>query len=262
MALLAPVVLTAYSFPDGSIEGSAVVRVASARGDSRRGAPTPDREDRDYDRENARRAARQQSRFIRHNELTRLLTFTNGSPDGFTSQRETLDTFAGWLKHNRHLLGDTPVAVVAEQGGKGGRWHLHAAIRSGYRLDYNGIRNSWTRYLDRHGWHSAAPSGLHRFNAGDDTGKHSQGFSSARACALYMAKYLTKSIEETERLRGAHRYRLYNGDLPTPLRSRHRSLTAALRSLGRVGRVYPLEYLNAATGELCQYGFLFDSGGG
>lgn len=276
MRVLAPVRLSRYDYPDGTSTGSAVLNVSGRHRQqesvtpggcrvcpyystcSDRGTHSPDR---DYRSENARRARDQVKRYVRTHDLRRLLTFTNGgSGAGFRSRRETLDTFARWLKVHGSLLGQTPVAVVAERGGRGGRWHIHAVIRSGYRLDYNRIRDSWSVFLSKRGYIS--PTGLHRFHAGDDSGKHPQGFTSARVAALYVAKYIGKHLEDEEREESAHRYRTYGGDTPKPVVHRYRSLRAAGAALGEIGWYYPLEYLDAGTGELKQYGFLFDTAPG
>lgn len=254
---LQPVQVTRYDYPDGTSSGSAVYRGKTAAGSAPKLANADDR-DRDYDQENASRAKQLVRRYVRTHDLTRLLTFTNGGEGvGFATRAETLDAFARWYKVHGSLLGNSPMLVVAERGGRGRRWHIHAAIRSGYRLDYNRIRNSWSAFLDKRGYHS--PTGLHRFNAGDDDGSHSKGFASARVAAAYLAKYITKHADDDDRDKNAHRYRSYNGSAPQPSKSRHASLKAALASLGHCGWVHTLEYVNGDTGEVRPFGFLFDT---
>lgn len=259
LGLLEPVLVSEYRFPDGTKEGSAVIRVPTTPQKRGEAPERPEEaEERDYDAENTQRARQQLRRFVRTHDLRRLLTFTNGGEgDGFQTRQETLDTFARWLKVFGCLLGKTPVVVVAERGGKHGRWHIHALVRSGHFLPYREIRATWSHFLTRRGFIS--PTGLHRFHAGDDSGKHSDGFRSARIAAVYAAKYLGKHADDDDREEGRHRYRTYQGETPKPLRSRHRSLGDALRSLGHCGWLHPLEYLNAETGELVRFGFLFDT---
>lgn len=204
-----------------------------------------------------RRSAAALKRYVRFHSLTRLLTFTNGSTgDGWTSRAAALDDFSLWLRWHGHKLGATPVLAVAERGGKGGRWHVHALIRSGYRLDYSGIHLSWSEFMEGRCWH--APNGSHRWHAGDDQGKHGKGFSSARVAAQYAAKYLWKDLTDTASTsNGVHRYRTARGNVPQVTRWRVPSLEWALENVC-VGE--PSYFADPATGEV--YGFAWDSGWG
>jgi hypothetical protein len=99
-----------------------------------------------------------------------------------------------WYTQDGHwLLGETSFVAVPERGKDWGRIHVHAAIRRGYRLDYSAIIASWSAYLTARGYNSS--TGTHRFHAGDEHGKATNGFSSARVCGDYMAKYLAKGFE-------------------------------------------------------------------
>jgi len=80
---------------------------------------------------------------------------------------------------------------------------VHAAVRPGF-IDYNAVRESWSAALEDGGWHSR--TGTHRFHAGDDYGQHSNGFSSARVCAHYLAGYLRKSLLSESRVKGERRF--------------------------------------------------------
>jgi len=134
-------------------------------------------------------------RKVRSADLTRLLTFTNGhTGEGWTNRADCLRDVYAWVASDdgRRLLLGSAVAVIAERGAVAGRWHAHAAVRRNGRLDYSGIIRSWSAHLESLGYHSA--TGTHRFHAGDDSGKHSDGFASSRVCARYLTKYLTKSL--------------------------------------------------------------------
>jgi hypothetical protein len=126
-----------------------------------------------------------------------------------------------WYLHHggRELLGDTPLVCVPERGDKGRRIHVHGAIRSGYRINYTAIRASWSAYLAAHGYISTAPSGLHRWHAGDENGRGKDGFRSARTCADYMAKYLVKGFESEAREKYEKRFRSDGCFVPEPRRS-------------------------------------------
>lgn len=204
-------------YPDGSASGVAYVPRGSSSGDGSSWWSALDRKERQEQNRYrvGRRAGQQVRRYIRHGNLRRLLTFTNGGAgEGWPNLREALRTFAAWYRADgRALLGDTGVVVVPERGGQGGRVHLHAAIRSGYRLDYSAIIRSWSAHLEAHGYHSAI--GSHRFHAGDDRGKHSRGFTSARICAGYLAKYLAKGFSE-EYVPQERRYRAEEVRVPEP----------------------------------------------
>lgn len=208
--------LGVYAYPDGSFSGVAY----TMRGRKRENPSVPswwaglsDQEKADLNRERVgRRAAQRVRHLVRTGNLTRLLTFTNGGDgDGWPSTREAMLSLGRWYRREgRALLGDTGIVTVAERGKKA-RIHLHAAIRAGYRLDYGAIIRSWSAHLESEGYRST--STYHRFHAGDDTGRHSEGFSSARICARYLAKYLSKSFSD-ERI--AQERRHWSEDI-TPL---------------------------------------------
>lgn len=263
------VCLKVFVDEDGSIEGSLVrrredgSRPVNLDGD---GSWYEALSDDERSRENLRRAdgrARTQlKRFIRHHNLTRLLTFTNGgSGDGWLTRSDALDTVALWLKLYGGLLGDTPIALVAEQGARGGRWHVHAAIRNGYWLPYRDIIASWSQFMENRGYHSEFG---HRFHAGDEDSKHRDGFTSARVCAVYLCKYLTKSMRQEAHESGTHRYRTAAGQLPPPTYAgRVRGLCDGWRAVGfcpLTAEVFPLSHTDE-NGRERIYGFLFDVGG-
>lgn len=156
----------------------------------------------------ARRAGQDLRRKIRTADLRRLLTFTNGAEgDGWESLGECVSHVMEWyVTVGWEFLKDSPVAVVAERGEGHGRIHAHAAVRKGYFIDYNGIRESWTAFLITKGY-QPHNSQWHRFHAGDEQGDHKNGFSSARVCGDYMAKYLAKSFQTDDRGLFQKRYR-------------------------------------------------------
>ncbi|MGV8082587.1 MAG: hypothetical protein AB2L09_02975 [Coriobacteriia bacterium] len=228
-----------YSYPDGSFEGSLTPRGASGGGLPRTEEDRANQLEYFVGREqalawaaseaaaarvhlahlNIQRAKQRAKvcvrRFVRYHDLRRLVTFTNGAADseGWTCRREALDDVSGWLKNHRvRFFGDVPVILIAERGGKGGRWHVHGAMPQNGRLPYSDIIVSWSAYMERKGWHSA--TGKHRWHAGDESGAHRGGFSSARVAARYLVKYITKGMDEDEGTRGEHRYRASGGKLP------------------------------------------------
>lgn len=229
----------AYYYPDGSCEGSLTpvppeptngadrVRAHRARQAERRGesvVAVTDDEIAIRRRLNLERAGQRAKvsvrRRVRAHGLRRLLTFTNGSAcGGWDCRRAALDDVARFLKHHGvRCFGAVPIVLVAERGGKGGRWHVHAAMPKTGRLDYSRIIRRWSAFMTSRGWKSSAASGLHRFHAGDEHGKHSTGFSSARSCARYLVKYLVKSLEIQPGESGEHRYRSWNAGLPVAWR--------------------------------------------
>lgn len=166
----------------------------------------------------ARRAGQELRRKIRHADLRRLLTFTNGAPGGWGSMCEALRHVLDWYVNHggAALLGHSPMVAVPERGGRNLRIHVHAAIRKGIYLDYQAIIASWSAYLTAQGYTST--SNAHRWHAGDDNKKHANGFSSARVCADYMAKYLAKAFESDDRAMYEKRYRVVGVTVPPPRR--------------------------------------------
>jgi hypothetical protein len=144
---------------------------------------------------------------VRHHDLRRLLTFTNGATDGgwSTLRASVMDTIEWYRTEGRYLLGETAFVCVPERGGAYGRIHVHAAIRTGYRLDYAAIIKSWSAFLTAKGFISSAS--CHRWHAGDEQGRGANGFSSARLCASYLAKYLTKGFETEPHVKYEKRFR-------------------------------------------------------
>lgn len=208
------------TYPDGSVSGVAYTLRGKGSGDGLSWWAKLDEEEREEQNRYrvGRRAGGKVRKLIRYGDLRRLLTFTNGGEgNGWPNLREAMRTFSRWYRsEGRYLLGESGCVVVAERGGKRRRVHLHAAIRAGYRLDYARVIRSWSAHLEAEGWHSA--TGLHRFHAGDDSGKHSRGFASARVCAGYMAKYLAKGFAEEQRLEQERRYVAYDCHVPEPRR--------------------------------------------
>lgn len=222
--LEAPASLNLHRYPDGTLSGVASMRHGVARDGATGGGSgvwarltSEQREDLNRVR-SSRRASQDLRRKIRHADLRRLLTFTNGAPGGWESMREAMLHVVDWYVNGGGcgLLGGSPLAVVAERGEEYGRIHVHAAVRAGGFIGYNAVRASWTEYLTSHGYTSSGE--WHRFHAGDENGKHSQGFSSARVCADYMAKYLGKSFASEGRGSWEKRYRVLGVTVPSPCR--------------------------------------------
>lgn len=270
------VYVKAYAYPDGSWEGhivacgddtQTVAGTAHAGGDGEgRPQAAPVCDPAVNRARSIRRSRKSVSRIIRSHDLRRLLTFTNGQADGqgWQSGQDALDDLMAWLLHEggRELLGGDRLQLlaVAERGGHGHRWHLHAVIQTGYRLDYSGIIASWSAFLEARGYRSA--SGIHRFHAGDERGKASRGFSSARIAARYASKYLVKGLaDEHGTVASRHRFRTVGCDEATPwLSFRCGSLLQALQHLGidpRHPGVYALKREDNDTGEHV-FGYLFD----
>jgi hypothetical protein len=181
-------------------------------------------------------------RFVRMYDLRRLLTFTNGAAGaGWGSRKAALDDVSRFWKVHSRLFGrgtirtrntprpPVPVCFIAERGGKGGRWHVHAAMPAGYFINYRRIIAAYSAFMDSRGHLSA--SGGHRFHAGDDAGNHKGGFTSARHAARYLVKYLLKSLSDDTACKGEHRYRAAGAGRPVPWR-----MTAGMASLRRVLR--------------------------
>lgn len=274
-----------YDFPDGSVMGSAVRHHSPPKIEHtpRAAVWTPLSEDSGGDLESTcvagtlessesaetnaawslRRSKKLLKAWIRTHSLTRLLTFTNGAAGaGWETRREALDAVSSFLRDtdNRALFGDTPIVCVAERGGGSRRWHVHACIRNGYRLDYSRIIAAWSAHMVALGYISTSSSGVHRFHAGDEHGKAGRGFSSGRVAGEYMAKYLAKDFME-EREPYEHVYRSCNGSAPVPRSLRYDSLAAALDGLNlRAVNIFALEWVNGETGELHTYGVVFDTG--
>ncbi len=168
---------------------------------------------------------------MRYHDLTRLLTFTNGDPRGWATPGEALaDTRAFIKAHGKKLGLKGPMCFIVEPGSKGGRFHVHAAMKRGWRLDYLALIQAWTAFMQRRGWHSTAST--HRFHVGDGQGRFKGGFRSARLAALYMVKYLSKSFEAVSRIKGEHRYRTCGGEVPKPESWRSETLEETILELG------------------------------
>jgi len=244
-----------YGYPDGSFDGHAVIRPRRLRleesiefhrgskcelvslehwdtgcGYCEAAALRMDTDDANATR-SLRRSQVQLRRYVRRNSLTRLLTFTNGAEVGWQTRKAALDDVARFIKvHGVRCFGQNAVVMVAEQGGRGLRWHVHALIPSGRWLSYREIIRTWSTFLTNRGYISA--SGSHRWHAGDDKHQHSGGFSSARVAAGYAAKYLTKDmLLAGEYGSGLHRYRCSRLDFPRPVVSGFPSLADALADL-------------------------------
>jgi hypothetical protein len=156
---------------------------------------------------------------VRYANLRRLLTFTNGAAgDGWTSlTAATKDVYEWYVSEGWQLLDGSPISVVAERGVRFGRIHVHAAVRRGFFINYKAVIESWTGFLIAKGF-TPNNSDYHRFHAGDENGKHKNGFASAKVCADYMAKYLSKGFEEDERGIHQKRYRCLGVSIPEPRR--------------------------------------------
>jgi len=165
---------------------------------------------------------------------------------------------ADWVQSEdgRKLLGDTPVVVIAEYGGERGRVHAHGAIRDGYRLDYAKIIRSYSAFMESRGYHST--SGVHRWHAGDDDHKHGDGFRSARHCAVYLAKYLTKFDSRAGLAKHSKSYRVIGGSPLVPDRVIVDSMREAQQLVMDTFGCLPV-YFRDPDGHVV--GFWFDSGG-
>jgi hypothetical protein len=159
-------------------------------------------------------------RKIRNGDLRRLLTFTNGSPEGWANGREAMLHVLDWYENGggRDLLKGSPLVVVPERGKKSyKRLHVHGAMRHGYRLEYSAIIRSWSDYLTSKGHISTA--NYHRWHVGDEQGRGKDALSSSRVTADYMAKYLGKDfLEDMEHQLNAKRYRCSGVMAPEPVR--------------------------------------------
>jgi hypothetical protein len=218
--LKSPALVLIDSYPDGSFSGTASMR--RGKGNTETESAWSLLTDAEREAESAVRGARSSVKMlrkkVRHYDLRRLLTFTNGGRgQGWNSLRDAVrDTLAWYKAEGRYLLGDTAFVCVPERGGLYGRIHVHGAIRAGYRLDYSAVIASWSRFLTSLGYISSAS--CHRWHAGDDNGKHSSGFSSARVCANYMAKYLAKGFETEPHVLYEKRFRSEGCVIPEPRR--------------------------------------------
>lgn len=195
--------------------------------------------------EGVARARRQVRSYVRNNQLTRLLTFTNGDMDGgFDSAEDAYAAFAMWWRvHGKKLLPKGGCVVVAEQGSENGRWHLHALVRKDGWFSYNRVRESWSGLLQRRGYRSA--TGVHRFHAGDESGRAKRGFKSARVAAAYASKYLGKSMRS-----GRRRFRTYECARPLTSSFRVESVDSALAFLyDRFGdRIHYMQWVKSPDG--------------
>jgi hypothetical protein len=232
-----PSLVMIHSYPDGSFSGVASMRHGRKREDGQPGESvwsglSQDERDAENLQRSNRRAMQDMKRHVRHGDLRRLLTFTNGGEgQGWTTLREAaLQTLEWYRTEGRELLGETAFVCVPERGGGNGRIHVHAAIRKGYRLDYSRIIASWSSFLTAKGFISSAS--CHRWHAGDDQGRGANGFSSARVCAGYLAKYLTKGFESEPRAKFEKRYRTAGSIVPEPRRIHGLSLAEVPIALG------------------------------
>jgi len=228
----APAMVSIYTYPDGTMSGCATMRRGSWQN-----RPKPQVEesadsatlwdalpqvvkDAENQARTRRRASTELRRKVRYGDLRRLLTFTNGdcNGEGWDTHRQALRDFAEWYYKagGRELLGDSAMVSIAERGTERRRVHLHAAIRAGYNLPYRAIHASWSAYLESKGFHSQ--NGNHRWHAGDDYGDHADGFTSARVCGNYLAKYLSKGFETDARTQCEKRYRSEGCLVPPPTR--------------------------------------------
>lgn len=213
-----------------------------------------------------RRSARQLKNFVRFHDLRRLLTFTNGAPEGWSGRRESLDAVTLWLRQGakREFFRDTPIVLVAERGGDNGRWHVHACVTMDAWLPYRRIIESWSGHMECSGWHSSHISQktgkpVHRFHAGDEQRRALDGFTNAKCAAEYMGKYMTKDFLG-DREKYEHIYRPSGGWSPVAEAWRSDSLRSALWAAGLASDdCYPLTIKDTdGTSHTC--GYLFDTG--
>lgn len=210
-----------------------------------------------------RRSAVRVRQIARLNEMRRLMTFTNGDEHGgWRSRKECLDTVARFFKvHGRECFGGLSFLVVAERGGKRGRWHAHALCPQTAWLPYRRVIRRWSRFMEGQGYHSI--NGTHRWHAGDEQGKHTAGFPSARVAAAYASKYLTKDLGGADEYgSGTHRYRTVGTENPVPAVSRVASFNAAFDCLpSQAHTIVPIEQM-LPDGAVVTLGYWFDGGGG
>lgn len=210
----------------------------------------------EYEQRSVSRAATAVRRLVRSHNATRLLTFTNGGSRGWLSRRETLDDVSRFLKvHGATFFGESSgVLVVAERGGRNGRWHAHALVSLPGRVPYTRLIQTWTLFLSNRGHESS--SRYHRVHVGEPNGRYAQGFRSARHAAGYAAKYLAKGFDAGAR-KGENRYRIWRMGRVRPVhRFRSTGLYSTLFYLGclEVGR--PLSWLvpiMSGVGDLRQF---------
>lgn len=198
------------AFPDGSFEGSAMLRPAWWKpGADAGGQPVGARaraargDDADAYREvNRRRSVRRSRklliRHVRHQACDCLGTLTFGGdvlPDPYDALGLAVEW---WRSAGRDLIGDIPCVFVPEHGEVNGRIHVHLGFRrAGRRLDYRGIIRSWSAFLSARGYRS--PVGTHRV--------HFSRSLPSRRLSLYLAKYLGKALDAVEVPAHAHRFR-------------------------------------------------------
>lgn len=259
-----------FAYPDGGFSGTITrsgliaplsKQTSSAPLDSRSPEEQEHRRQDNLHRSIAR-SATLVKRLVRWHSLTRLMTFTNGAQGiGWDSRKAVLDDVARFLKvHGHECFGSTKVLIVAERGGRGGRWHAHALIEQVGWLPYSRIITRWSEFMENRGHHSL--TGTHRWHAGDDKGKHADGFTSARVAARYAAKYLTKDLAAEDYGTYTHRYRTAGGLAPVhPDESHHAEFTAALATLPPDAYTVPIT-VDLADGSSFLIGYYFDAGGG
>lgn len=178
------------------------------------------------------RSRKQVRRIVRWNDLRRLMTFTNGDQYGvgWTDRKAALDDVARFLKvHGADCFGSYRALLVAEQGGKGGRWHVHVVVPMGGWLPYSKIIRKWSAFMEGRGWSSK--TGTHRWHVGDEQGRHKKAFSSARVAGQYIAKYLTKDLGGVDYGSHVNRYRNVGTDMPVPNEYMHPTFGEAIESL-------------------------------
>lgn len=257
-----------FAFPDGTFQGSAMMRPAgwSVGQDAHAGCESPgtrgrterpesrDRLDELNRKRSARRSRQLLIRHVRMQGFDCLGTLTFGG-ERLPSAYEALALAVDWYRlHGRVLLGDSQAAFVPEHGELKRRVHVHLGLRRGGAFwDYRAIVRSWSAFLASRGYES--PGGTHRV--------HFSKPISARKLSRYLAKYLGKAMDEVEVPKGCHRFRSVGCQSVQP------AWVAAVPSMmglcGALGLnpddLYPYR-INRGEGSTILVGFGFDTGGG
>lgn len=201
-----------FSYPDGSRAGFLSPVPTSSyviRRDPDAGVDLDAEENAWRREENGKRSRRRSKQLvtshIRQNNLTQMMTFTNGAAgEGWATADEALDHVREFIKsHGHRCFGSMQGIAVAERG-KDGRLHVHAFVKPLGFLPYAEIIGVWTAFLTRKGYVST--SACHRWHRGDEYGKGKKRLP-PRVAAAYAAKYLTKDMEKGGHALGRKRFR-------------------------------------------------------
>jgi hypothetical protein len=181
----------------------------SPRMGGRKGAPDPER----AQAEAARRARSKLRRYCAANRLNRLATLTYA--ESCRDPRQLRDDIGEFFRGLRCELGGEalPYAWASEWHPGGHGLHVHFAVGRyvGQRL----IRDVWGR-------------GIVHIKLIGDLPQGSGRLEEARVAGGYLAKYVSKSLDDERRVAGLHRYDVGRGFQPEPLRFAAESEAAVL----------------------------------